>query len=882
MLIVANLDDYLDSDFSDVDEWIESLEGMTQNDVIQSSLVTITGQKFNDDPHHNNEAIQQDAILMSAIVAKEAGQETVNVELIRAVSRFDVTNNATGYTLVSASVWNAFPVTSVWESSFNDFSIDRANRFYGVDTETNEIKGGLYAFENYVTGCAQDDDMTTCLILGLVDDTDINEMVMYYRVNVNASNYGQQLKRNNAYNIKISRVKGEGEYTEVDAWSSGETLLDTSINEWNVDDQGNIQYDGENILAVPISTIAFGYEAETREYTIFALGEGTLEISKSLLDTGLSAELDGNVLKVSCTSSVETCNGTVELRFGNLKSTITITQTMNANLYLELSTSSVPTFPNTAHAGTEQSTKVMSSGVWTAKIYNGGFTFWAGNDKPEETGGDGDTFHLFTLSDNTNNISHYAFVHITLDEDPEISRTLVLTQKGKGGIDLTPADKSYSFTPTGLTTSGSYTDKYIVSVASDDDWEVIKSAGDDAFTLFDVTTTQFSVRVSENMTADSRSASYRVRLKDSPSVYHDIAFSQEPHSISLSHSTVDPVPTSGGISEAVTVTSTSNWNAEVVSNTGTVQFVTGGTTITSAASGATFSLVFPEVPSPAVSPSATVTLTIPGTPITASITVDQEPMAGKALTITSYDATAGSYVASNNTNKGLINIWTDSWKDAANFGPIGTVYVPSISWTSGYSTSTVNESNIYNFSNNSGTAGANRVRTWHEADDSHFVIITQYSSNSEWGRYVNDDSRGTSSSASIQENIKRTLHSGSANTKLMKFLLEEGPFTQGSPIDITEVELYSNGSTAYVVTGFESTMIPLIMDPTNASAMLLGIDPVWRIFYMGDIQMFSNNGTYNAQNWIPDGNANYKFMYNLQAWLTYAAQYGEAFIGDYK
>lgn len=177
--------------------------------------------------------------MMTGEFNKEAGQDMITAELTRIVARYDVKNADLDYTLESVSIWNAFPEQTIGDINFSDFTPARIRRLYGInEIQENKILGGLYSYENFVSSPEQNDDVSTCLILGIRNNESGN--LGYYRVNANLQGRPQQIRRNNAYTFTVNSVKGTGENTEEDAYNSSKNELNVQVNEWNIDDQGCI------------------------------------------------------------------------------------------------------------------------------------------------------------------------------------------------------------------------------------------------------------------------------------------------------------------------------------------------------------------------------------------------------------------------------------------------------------------------------------------------------------------------------------------------------------------------------------------------------------------------------------------------------------------
>ncbi|MCC8153473.1 MAG: hypothetical protein LIP01_04215, partial [Tannerellaceae bacterium] len=212
MLVCANIDTYTGMD--GIEDLITFCDGKTEQQVTYL-LQTIQGVTpgVNEQANDSNR-ISSFILPMSTSLVKPADISLLTIELIRTVSRFDVFNEASGYELVSASLWNAYTEGFVWEGNFTDYTAPRTERYYGVKANSEkEITGSLYAFENYVSGPAQNDKVTTCLIIGLKNlSTNHTE---YFRTNVNVSaKLGQRLKRNTAYRTIVKNVYSQGSDTE--------------------------------------------------------------------------------------------------------------------------------------------------------------------------------------------------------------------------------------------------------------------------------------------------------------------------------------------------------------------------------------------------------------------------------------------------------------------------------------------------------------------------------------------------------------------------------------------------------------------------------------------------------------------------------------------
>lgn len=230
LLLCANIKEYTNERIGDLNELKAICYGRTENEVIHTLIeiegVDPTGRTTEEakiaEQEDNSFQMDMSNLPMSASTVKYADEDELTVDLIRAVSRFDVVCDVEGATLVSASVWNAYATTSIWKTPFTNFSGTRTERFYGIKIEdgSNRINGSLYAFENYVKTPAQNDKYTTCLIVGIKRGEYAN--TEYFRININDTNQGQELKRNNSYRTIIKQLKSKGDDTERDAYENPE------------------------------------------------------------------------------------------------------------------------------------------------------------------------------------------------------------------------------------------------------------------------------------------------------------------------------------------------------------------------------------------------------------------------------------------------------------------------------------------------------------------------------------------------------------------------------------------------------------------------------------------------------------------------------------
>jgi len=482
VLAVANLEDELYFD-GQVEDWLDALIGLRESVVTTQTMLRIKGIPGNT-VEYERRPIPSDKLPMSTTFNKKGDQEQVDIVLTRAVVRFDVHNlKKQTYDLVSVSVWNAYGKTMVWKDAHMNYTELPYQRFYGVEAEETNVNGSdgyplmsniigkLYSFENFVVSPDQRDKYTTCLIVGMGKrdgDGGRYGTVSYYRVNIAPDGSSQHIKRNNVYKLSINNILGDGAPDELQAYTQNDNKLDYNINSWNLDDNGMVLIDGVNTLVVPVKKIRLSPEGESREYSIFTSGPGTLVLSRVEMNhPGLSATLIGNRLIVTGTPMANGeagRTGSIVLSIGSLDATIDILQSENDNLYLELSKSRTVTFPAYGFSGLPDGDIIVSSsGPWTAEIFNPnpvganpGFSFnnngvlkMTFDSEIDGLGANKDRFHIYTTGTNPDNNPRYSFVIVTLKANEEINRSLVLMQQPAGGIGIAPVQNTVKFDPAG-------------------------------------------------------------------------------------------------------------------------------------------------------------------------------------------------------------------------------------------------------------------------------------------------------------------------------------------------------------------------------------------------------------------------------------------------
>ena len=148
----------------------------------------------------------------------------------------------------------------------------------GISPIDQYIGEKLYAYPNMVGVTKQNDKLTTCLLVAAYYQKDAwtgtpaeGSKLTYYRINIaRGSGSSQLLKRNNVYNVTINSAAGEGSDNEDDALGAPDNKLNTSINDWEEDNDGSVITDPNgNYIRISNSNLVMQPAAnETKTVTI--------------------------------------------------------------------------------------------------------------------------------------------------------------------------------------------------------------------------------------------------------------------------------------------------------------------------------------------------------------------------------------------------------------------------------------------------------------------------------------------------------------------------------------------------------------------------------------------------------------------------------------
>jgi len=496
ILAITNIDDSRYLGENDLEMWLDRWSGRTEGQVMAEAFALVM----------ENTAIEPETLLMNGRIEKAAEQTQIDLVLTRNVARFDVLKRESvrdDYDLVSVSIWNAYPLSSVWGDGTMDYTVnaERIRRYYGIsndnvltDGKMADVRGGLYAFENRVVDPKRNDRQTTCLIVGL-RARDGSEKITYYRANIHSPESQQILRRNSAYRITITNVNWPGADTEDLAYTGQGNTLEYTMNEWLYDPNGLIVQDSYSVLAIPAKTIRIGQDGGEFSYSIFISNKtGTnpaLRIKSQVYDAeGITASLNGNILTIKATpirneDAEDERRGVVTLQYAGLENSINIIQTRGVNedyLNVYLPDGGIPQFSAFA-GGASGLIRVEASGPWTAKLYMDGFSFNSAlppaaavkemkSTDPYVMDG---RFRIYAYSENDTILIRRAFAVITLDSDDKFTSVIQISQDAGLGIRYNPLITPLVFNGVGRLKSDTEKDSQTFNVYAN---EVNDSPGD--------------------------------------------------------------------------------------------------------------------------------------------------------------------------------------------------------------------------------------------------------------------------------------------------------------------------------------------------------------------------------------------------------------------
>ncbi len=194
------------------------------------------------------------------------------VGILRMLARFDVTNIAPNFEVVSASVFNRKTKGQIAykAADFDGSKVSRPwipagniNKYWDenyIAATAGSIVRALYTFEAGGIPASGDRLAATAIVVGGKYD---NGPVTYYRVDVKVDGSGstgisEDIKRNHLYAIEVQSCTGPGETTPEDAFK-GPSKLNAVVKAYDLARQ-NIIIDGQYILELSADRLSFGNE----------------------------------------------------------------------------------------------------------------------------------------------------------------------------------------------------------------------------------------------------------------------------------------------------------------------------------------------------------------------------------------------------------------------------------------------------------------------------------------------------------------------------------------------------------------------------------------------------------------------------------------------
>jgi hypothetical protein len=921
--------------------------GWTEEEFSLKHLYQVTPQNDGDSPLYTALPIESNNLVMSNRTIKEADQNKLDFQVSRLVGRIDINNLDKKYALMSASIWNAATSTPVWET-LNQGAVAHSERFYGVMTDTASVRGKLYTLSNYVQKADNKDKVTTCVVVGLspykTDATGAYEVdaagyripdakdIRYYRINITNDEGMQYLKRNKIYNVNIMGVLTKGNNNEKDAMIQATLGLLIDTNYWSMDESGSAVSDNMgNVLGVGYSKVAFTPQGGSRLVHVFTIGQGEPRIKSQHLPAGIKANLvldagsaNSHLLEITAEQADDERSGAIDLEFGKLTATVIVVQSGKFQPYIKITPDNQQIFASQANIEGAAIT-ISSSGDWEATIIGEGFTFDHNqqSDQKHTTGKDGDQIHVHTYTANNDASVRRAYVSFSPKNDPTTVATLQLIQQGVGGITLTPDVKAITFDANGLLSPGT-TNTFAVSIANGN-WEIVTSGSHPNLFQIDKTTgsngEQFTVTASNNPEDGEISFNLRVQQAGNPSVGRDLRVIQESHTLSFSSARIPDVSHAGGSSEKIMVSSTANWVASIENAQGAPFAKLSNN---SGKSGETFHVIFDPNTSTG-QPQVTVKVNVSGTKVEKTITIKQEILPLRTITILGQGGKTGSSTGGNELHGGGHSWWHDSeavYKFLINpsfFGPKGTVKTKSAI--------TVHYANDYEsikeFTSTDAIYWANRLSKdaeiwpgalWKKGQnfplasnpdfpslDRRFLIVPMAvnSDGNKVENMLNNAQAGYFEFA--QESLsdymphKLTLAKEYSETnktgqKLWDYLLKDGPFTAGraAPLSVQTIEYrppWGAHHGARGISEWPQTFVPLILNNSYKNDAktycALGIDPTTNIMVL-NAQLFNRDYASSGGSKFTENDDEGLFLLNLLAYIVNAAQYGDAFTKQFR
>jgi hypothetical protein len=312
------------------------------------------------------------------------------------------------------------------------------------------------------------------------------------------------------------------------------------------------------------------------------------------------------------------------------------------------------------------------------------------------------------------------------------------------------------------------------------------------------------------------------------------------------------------------------WTAEVVADNNAANVTASGNMANE------IELTYPKLPFSHAreGASSTVTVTVAAANISKNFTVTQDAAPWRAITVQSTNSGGYGTLATSSTSS-YFKAFRDAIQSAANFGTSGTVPTSSsLNFTTGTSiasTVAIFNANVYAIGSTARTA----VKTWMDGNPANFLIVLNDNLNTASDRLsllnlFSTFAVSNTSGSDVSRIVANAPAAASAARRIWDYIFVDGPFGQ---INTSLVTFAVDANYARHLTTYPSTMVPLLVN-SGGTGPQVAIDPVLRILYIGDMDIFDGNEF--------KGNGESEVMRNIIAFIINAAQYGEYFLSDFK
>lgn len=247
VLVIANLEKYMSNPAAYLATFANKTYGRAKEEL--QMTFPLNGDKY---------YFPEGYLPMSGMTVKPAGKNEMTVDLLRAAVRIDVAvgEGLTGRNaeLRHVELRNVAPMIPLFRTQTIISQPRISSERFDVTAGSNELSSKLYAVETFmdVTNAEVLLKDATCLLVDISDPTihkDADADKTWYRINLNVDGENKQyLKRNNAYRIVITDIKGPGGSDPDDVYYSVAMPISTVTIIWEptIVSGGTASEGGEN------------------------------------------------------------------------------------------------------------------------------------------------------------------------------------------------------------------------------------------------------------------------------------------------------------------------------------------------------------------------------------------------------------------------------------------------------------------------------------------------------------------------------------------------------------------------------------------------------------------------------------------------------------